>query len=120
MTRSRRSPRRSLALVWVSLMLIGVYLASSASGAMADETFWYGNLEPYVAKSSTGGLVDIIQGEGWSGESCIDLHTESGNYTEQTCHGKEVVEEQQPHNNGWARVWNAHASTQLEWGWARF
>jgi hypothetical protein len=117
---SWRSIRRRLALACMALTLIGVFSAMSASGALADETFWYGYLEPYVAKGSTAGLVDIIQGEGWSGESCIDLHTESGNYTEATCHGKEVVEEQQPHNNGWARVWNDHASTQLEWGWARF
>ncbi len=114
------SVRRKLALVCMSLTLVGAFSAISAAGAAADETFWYGNLAPSEARSSTGGLVDIVQGEGWSGESCVDEHLESGGYTEQVCHGKEVVEEQQPHNDGWARVWNAHAATQLEWGWARF
>lgn len=53
------------------MRLVGAFSAMTASGALADETFWYGYLEPYVAKASTAGLVDIIQGEGWSGESCI-------------------------------------------------
>jgi hypothetical protein len=116
----QRAVRRKLTLACLALILVGAFLAMSASGALADETFWYGQLEPYVAKSSTAGLVDIVQGEGWSGESCVDFHTEDGKYTEPACHGKELVEEEDPHNDGWGRVWNDHASTQLEWGWARF
>jgi hypothetical protein len=112
--------RRKLALACLALGLLAASSAVSASGALADETFYYAVAQPSQGGNSVSGLVDIIQGEGWSGESCIDEALEGGGYTEQVCHGKEVVEEQDPHNNGYARVWNAHGTAQLIWGWARF
>jgi len=68
-----------LAVAAVSLIVVAV--------ALADEVFqpraWVG---PYgEGKHSAEGLVDIIQGEGWQYESCVDIALEGGGYAAKHC-----------------------------------
>ncbi len=108
--------------IGVVLVALAVVAAAFAAVALADEVFqpraW---VEPYAeGKHSATGLVDIVQGEGWQYESCIDVHTESGQYVEKECKGPGVAEERTPHDDGYARVWNAKGGRNEIWGWARF
>lgn len=114
--------RQKLALACLALALVGGFFAASAATALADEVFqpraWVGSFQE--GKHSATGLVDIIQGEGWQHESCVDIHLESGGYAAKHCAGPGNAETSEPHNNGYARVWNAKEGNNEIWGWARF
>jgi hypothetical protein len=103
-----------LAVAATSLIVVAV--------ALADEVFqpraWVG---PYgEGKHSASGLVDIIQGEGWQYESCVDIALEGGGYAAKHCNSAGNYEQSEPRNNGYARVWNAKGGNNEIWGWARF
>lgn len=111
--------RRKLAL---TLVVVVAITAIFAAVALADEVFqaraWVG---PYgEGKHSASGLVDIIQGEGWQYESCVDIALESGGYAAKHCGNPGEAETSYPQNNGYARVWNAKGGNNEIWGWARF
>jgi hypothetical protein len=111
--------RKKLVLACV---MVAVLAAVFAAAALADEVFTPRHtVEPYAeGNHSAEGLVDIIQGEGWQAESCVDIHLETGGYAAEHCNPAGVYEESQPHNNGYARVWNAKGVKNEIWGWARF
>ena len=113
---------RAALLSCLMLTIAGGLSAVSAATASADEVFqpraWVG---PFgEGKHSASGLVDIIQGEGWQYESCVDIHLESGGYAAKHCAGPGNAETSEPRNNGYARVWNAKGGNNEIWGWARF
>ncbi|HEY2768033.1 MAG TPA: hypothetical protein VGI76_07230 [Solirubrobacteraceae bacterium] len=113
-TLRRKMLATCLVVAATSLMVVAV--------ALADEVFqpraWVG---PFgEGKHSASGLVDIIQGEGWQYESCVDIALEGGGYAAKHCNGAGNFEQSEPHNNGYARVWNAKGGNNEIWGWARF
>lgn len=114
--------RQKLVLACLALTLVGGFSAVSATSALADEVFTpRKTVGPWKeGNHSAEGLVDWIQGEGFQHGSCVDMRTESGKYTEASCNIAGRVAEQQPHNNGYARVWNNSGSNNEIWGWARF
>jgi hypothetical protein len=105
------------------LTLVGGFSAASAASANADEVFTpRKTVGPYAeGNHSSSGLVDIIQGEGFQHEACVDMRVEhNGAYTNATCASAGHVAQQEPRNEGYARVWNASGSNNEIWGWARF
>jgi hypothetical protein len=104
-----------LAVAAVSLIVVAV--------ALADEVFQPRHtVGPYAeGKHSESGLVDIIQGEGWQYNSCVDIALESGGYAAKHCSTVPAhYEQSEPKNNGYARVWNSENGNNEIWGWARF
>ena len=114
--------RQRLMLVCLTLSLVCGVAAVSATAASADEVFQpRTTVGPYAeGKHSTEGMVDLIQGEGWQYESCVDFKAQGGGYTKAACMSAGHPEEQRPENEGYARVWNAQGGNNEIWGWARF
>jgi hypothetical protein len=114
---------QKLVLACLALSLIGGISAASAASAHADEVFTSRKtVGPYAeGNHSSSGLVDLIQGEGFQYEACVDMRVEAnGNYTNSSCNSAGHVAEQEPRNEGYARVWNAVNHNNEIWGWARF
>jgi hypothetical protein len=104
-----------LVVAAVSLIAVAV--------AFADEVFQpRTTVGPYKeGKHSASGLVDIIQGEGWQYNACVDIALEGGGYAAKHCTPKPgQATQSEPKNNGYARVWNAEGGYNEIWGWARF
>lgn len=111
-----------MVFVCLALTLVGGYAAVSSATASAAEVF---QPREYVGpkaegKHSAEGMVDLIQGEGWQYESCVDFKAQGGGYTEAACASAAHPEEQRPKNEGYARVWNAREHNNEIWGWAEF
>jgi hypothetical protein len=106
----------------VAFIMVMAVAAVAVPVALADEVFQpRAYVGPYdEGKHSAEGLVDIIQGEGWQYESCVDIALETGGYAAEHCNSAGHYEESEPRNNGYARVWNAKGGNNEIWGWARF
>lgn len=111
--------RRKLVAVFLVVVAIGAIFAAAAFAAeVFQPRAWVG---PYAeGKHSAEGLVDQIQGEGWQYESCVDIALETGGYAAKHCGNPGEAELSEPHNNGYARVWNAKGEKNEIWGWAYF